>query len=118
MHSRPQRKAEMCRRLIEPKVLHHQTSFWDWAHAALQPVVSFQNQSEWAITRSKGKKWEEKFKNIFGLKASGFLNRKCDQKIRINGGRTFGLGFASDAQQEFVKNLESNQFPVDAFFKH
>lgn len=30
---------------------------------------------------------------ILGLKASGLLNSKCDQKIKINGGRSFGLAF-------------------------
>lgn len=116
MHSRPQCKAKTCRRLIEPKVLHHQTSFWDRAHVALQPAVSVQNQSERAITR---KEWEKKGrrskKKIWGLKASRLLNSKGDQKI--NGGRSFGLAFcfASDAQLEFVKNLESNWFPVMHF---
>lgn len=117
MHSRPQCKAKTCRRLIEPKVLRHQTSFWDWAHVALQPAVSVQNQSEWAITRKERekKKGRRSKKNFLGLKASRLLNSKCDQKI--NGGRSFGLAFcfASDAQQEFVKNLESNWFPVMHF---
>lgn len=68
---------------------------------ALQPAVSFQDQSGPLPEKREKKEWEEKLKIILGLKASALLNSKCDQEIKINGGRFFTLTSFALPQMQF-----------------